>query len=196
MAGKSEMKWIEKAEVLSERDMERILRRIAVEIVERNKGLEKVLLIGIQRRGVYLAARLREILKEVENVKVPRGELDITLYRDDISTLADQPVVHSTSVPEDITGKRVILVDDVLFTGRTIRAALDALTDLGRPERVQLAVLVDRGHRELPISADYVGKVIPTSRMENVEVRMKELDGEDRAVICERTGGEEHGVEA
>ena len=196
MAGKSEVKWIEKAEVLSERDMERILRRIAVEIVERNKGLEKVILIGIQRRGVYLAARLREIMKEVENVKVPRGELDITLYRDDISTLADQPVVHSTSVPGDITGKRVVLVDDVLFTGRTIRAALDALTDLGRPERVQLAVLVDRGHRELPISADYVGKVIPTSKMENVEVRVKELDGEDRAVICERTGGEEHGVEA
>ncbi|GAB1398554.1 bifunctional pyr operon transcriptional regulator/uracil phosphoribosyltransferase PyrR [Aminivibrio sp.] len=196
MAGKAEVKWIEKAEVLSERDMERILRRIAVEIVERNKGLEKVILIGIQRRGVYLAARLREILKEMENVKVPRGELDITLYRDDISTLADQPVVHSTSVPGDITGKRVVLVDDVLFTGRTIRAALDALTDLGRPERVQLVVLVDRGHRELPISADYVGKVIPTSRMENVEVRVKELDGEDRAVICERTGGEEHGVEA
>ena len=188
--------WTEKATVMTERDMERVLRRIAVEIVERNKGLEKVILIGIQRRGVYLAARLREILKEMENVKVPRGELDITLYRDDISTLADQPVVHSTSVPEDITGKRVILVDDVLFTGRTIRAALDALTDLGRPERVQLAVLVDRGHRELPISADYVGKVIPTSRMENVEVRVKELDGEDRAVICERTGGEEHGVEA
>ena len=155
-----------------------------------------MILIGIQRRGVYLAARLREILKEMENVKVPRGELDITLYRDDISTLADQPVVHSTSVPGDITGKRVVLVDDVLFTGRTIRAALDALTDLGRPERVQLVVLVDRGHRELPISADYVGKVIPTSRMENVEVRVKELDGEDRAVICERTGGEEHGVEA
>ena len=196
MAGKAEVKWIEKAEVLSERDMERILRRIAVEIVERNKGLEKVILIGIQRRGVYLAARLREILKEMENVKVPRGELDITLYRDDISTLADQPVVHSTSVPGDITGKRVVLVDDVLFTGRTIRAALDALTDLGRPERVQLVVLVDRGHRELPISADYVGKVIPTSRMENVEVRVKELDGEDRAVICERTEGEEHGVEA
>ncbi len=196
MAGTAEVKWVEKAEVLSERDMERILRRIAVEIVERNKGLEKVILIGIQRRGVYLAARLREILKEMENVKVPRGELDITLYRDDISTLADQPVVHSTSVPGDITGKRVVLVDDVLFTGRTIRAALDALTDLGRPERVQLVVLVDRGHRELPISADYVGKVIPTSRMENVEVRVKELDGEDRAVICERTGGEEHGVEA
>lgn len=196
MSGKAEVKWIEKAEVLSERDMERILRRIAVEIIERNRGLEKVILIGIQRRGVYLAARLREIFKEMENVKVPRGELDITLYRDDISTLADQPVVHSTSVPGDITGKRVVLVDDVLFTGRTIRAALDALTDLGRPERVQLVVLVDRGHRELPISADYVGKVIPTSRMENVEVRVKELDGEDRGVICERTGGEEDGVEA
>ncbi|NLK18463.1 MAG: bifunctional pyr operon transcriptional regulator/uracil phosphoribosyltransferase PyrR [Synergistaceae bacterium] len=136
--------------------MERVLRRIAVEIVERNKGLDKVILLGIQRRGVHLAARIRELFREEEKVKVPSGELDITLYRDDISVLADQPVVHSTSVPGDITGKRIILVDDVLFTGRTVRAALDAITDLGRPERVQLAVLVDRGHRELPIAADYV----------------------------------------
>ena len=196
VTAKPEKKWSEKATVLSAGDMERILRRIAVEIVERNKGLENVILLGIQRRGVYLAARLREILREGEKVKVPTGELDITLYRDDISTLSDQPVVHSTSVPCDISGKRVILVDDVLFTGRTVRAALDAITDLGRPERVQLVVLVDRGHRELPIAADYVGKTIPTSRSENVEVRVVELDGNDSVVICERIGRDEDGVEA
>lgn len=189
-------KWTEKVTVLGAGDMERVLRRIAVEIVERNKGLDRVILLGIQRRGVHLAARIRELLKEEEKVKVPSGELDITLYRDDISVLADQPVVHSTSVPGDITGKRVILVDDVLFTGRTVRAALDAITDLGRPERVQLAVLVDRGHRELPIAADYVGKVIPTSRSENVEVRVRELDGEDKVVICEFAGGDGSGMEA
>lgn len=196
VTAQTEQKWAEKASVLGKEDMERVLRRIAVEIVERNKGLERVILLGIQRRGVYLAARLREMLREAEKVKVPSGELDITLYRDDISVLSDQPVVHSTSVPGDITGKKVVLVDDVLFTGRTVRAALDAITDLGRPERVQLAVLVDRGHRELPIAADYVGKTVPTSRSENVEVRVKELDGEDRVVICERTGGTESGVEA
>jgi pyrimidine operon attenuation protein/uracil phosphoribosyltransferase len=189
-------KWTEKVTVLGAGDMERVLRRIAVEIVERNKGLDRVILLGIQRRGVHLAARIRELFKEEEKVKVPSGELDITLYRDDISVLADQPVVHSTSVPGDITGKRVILVDDVLFTGRTVRAALDAITDLGRPERVQLAVLVDRGHRELPIAADYVGKVIPTSRSENVEVRVRELDGEDKVVICEFAGGDGSGMEA
>ena len=196
MTAQAERRWAEKASVLGAEDMERVLRRIAVEIVERNKGLERVILLGIQRRGVYLAARLREMMKEAEKVKVPTGELDITLYRDDISVLADQPVVHSTSVPGDITGKKVVLVDDVLFTGRTVRAALDAITDLGRPERVQLAVLVDRGHRELPIAADYVGKTVPTSRSENVEVRVKELDGEDRVVICERIGGTDRGVEA
>jgi len=196
VTAQAERRWAEKASVLGAEDMERVLRRIAVEIVERNKGLERVILLGIQRRGVYLAARLREMMKEAEKVKVPTGELDITLYRDDISVLADQPVVHSTSVPGDITGKKVVLVDDVLFTGRTVRAALDAITDLGRPERVQLAVLVDRGHRELPIAADYVGKTVPTSRAENVEVRVKELDGEDRVVICECTGGTESGVEA
>ncbi|MGI6783723.1 MAG: bifunctional pyr operon transcriptional regulator/uracil phosphoribosyltransferase PyrR [Aminivibrio sp.] len=189
-------KWVEKVKVLGAGDMERVLRRIAVEIVERNKGLDKVILLGIQRRGVHLAARIRELFREEEKVKVPSGELDITLYRDDISVLADQPVVHSTSVPGDITGKRIILVDDVLFTGRTVRAALDAITDLGRPERVQLAVLVDRGHRELPIAADYVGKVIPTSRSENVEVRVKELDGEDKVVICEMEEGDDSGMEA
>ncbi len=188
--------WVRKATVMSERDMKRVLRRIAVEIVERNKGLDSVVLLGIQRRGVHLAARLKEVFRIEEGVEIPTGELDITLYRDDISTLADQPVVHSTTLPCDITGRRVVLVDDVLFTGRTVRAALDAITDLGRPERVQLAVLVDRGHRELPIAADYVGKIIPTSRQESVEVRVKELDDEDMVVICERKGGTVSGVEA
>jgi len=176
----------EKALVMTEQDMFRILKRIAIEIVERNKGLDDVVLLGIQRRGVYLANRLKDLFMDIEGVKVPTGELDITLYRDDIPTLLEQPVVHSTSIPVDIAGKKLILVDDVLYTGRTIRAALDALMDLGRPANVQLVILVDRGHRELPIQADYVGKIIPTSRSEMVEVRVEELDGEDKVVIIER----------
>lgn len=179
--------YIEKAHIMNEEDMKRVLRRIAIEIIERNRGLEDVVLLGIQRRGVYLACRLKELLKDIEGVKVPTGELDITLYRDDIPTLLEQPVVHSTSIPVDIAGKKLILVDDVLYTGRTIRAALDALMDLGRPDNVQLVILVDRGHRELPIQADYVGKVIPTSRNEMVEVFMKELDGKDQVVITEES---------
>ncbi len=179
--------YIEKAHIMNEEDMKRVLRRIAIEIIERNRGLEDVVLLGIQRRGVYLACRLKELLKDIEGVKVPTGELDITLYRDDIPTLLEQPVVHSTSIPVDIAGKKLILVDDVLYTGRTIRAALDALMDLGRPDNVQLVILVDRGHRELPIQADYVGKVIPTSRNEMVEVFMEELDGKDQVVITEES---------
>jgi pyrimidine operon attenuation protein/uracil phosphoribosyltransferase len=178
---------IEKAHIMNEDDMKRVLRRIAIEIIERNRGLEDVILLGIQRRGVYLAGRLRELLKDIEGVKVPTGELDITLYRDDIPTLLEQPVVHSTSIPGDIAGKKLVLVDDVLYTGRTIRSALDALMDLGRPDSVQLVILVDRGHRELPIQADYVGKVIPTSRNEMVEVMVRELDGQDRVVITEES---------
>jgi len=175
----------EKAVVMTDDDMHRILRRIAIEIIERNKGLEDIMLLGIQRRGVFLAERLKKLFLEIENVKVPTGELDITLYRDDIPTLLEQPVVHSTSIPGDIAGKILILVDDVLYTGRTIRSALDALMDLGRPDNVQLVILVDRGHRELPIQADYVGKLIPTSRSEMVDVRVMEFDGEDRVVITE-----------
>lgn len=175
----------EKAVVMTDDDMHRILRRIAIEIIERNKGLEDIMLLGIQRRGVFLAERLKNLFLEIENVKVPTGELDITLYRDDIPTLLEQPVVHSTSIPGDIAGKKLILVDDVLYTGRTIRSALDALMDLGRPDNVQLVILVDRGHRELPIQADYVGKLIPTSRSEMVDVRVMEFDGEDRVVITE-----------
>jgi pyrimidine operon attenuation protein/uracil phosphoribosyltransferase len=176
----------EKAKLMSETDMERAIRRMAHEIVEANKGLDNVVLVGIQRRGVFLAQMIREILRQFEQTKVPTGELDITLYRDDLTLLHDHPVVHSTSMPLDITGKRIVLVDDVIYTGRTIRAALDALMDLGRPNLVQLAVLVDRGHRELPISPNYVGKNVPTSREEVVEVRVTAIDGVNEVVICER----------
>ena len=177
----------EKKRVMTAGDMERALRRMSSEILERNRGCENLIIIGIQRRGVYLAARVREYLREAEGVKVPLGELDITLYRDDISLLDDRPIVHSTSVPDDINGRRIILVDDVLYTGRTIRAALEALADLGRPGSVQLLVLIDRGHRELPIQPDYLGKAVPTSSQETVEVRVSELDGTDETVICERS---------
>ena len=165
-------------------DMERALRRMGNEIVERNRGAGDLVVIGIQRRGVYLAGRLREFLRAAEGVKPPLGELDITLYRDDITLLGDQPVVHSTSIPVDINGRRIVLVDDVLYTGRTIRAALEAIGDIGRPACVQLLVLIDRGHRELPIQPDYLGRAVPTSSQEIVDVRVKELDGEDVAVIC------------
>jgi len=180
------MKLREKARLMSETDIERALRRMAHEIVESNKGLKEVVLVGIQRRGVFLANRIREVLRQIEQEKVPTGELDITLYRDDLTLLHDHPVVHSTSMPLDITGKRIILVDDVIYTGRTIRAALDALMDLGRPSVVQLAVLVDRGHRELPVAPNFVGKNVPTSREEVVEVRVTEIDGINEVVICER----------
>ena len=180
------MKLREKAVVMTAEDMERALRRMSSEIAEKNHGVENIVIIGIQRRGVYLAGRLREMMRGSEGVKLPLGELDITLYRDDITLLSDQPVVHSTSVPCDLNGKKVILVDDVLFTGRTIRAALEALGDIGRPACVQLLILIDRGHRELPIQPDYLGKAVPTSQQETVEVRVKELDGNDEAVICAR----------
>jgi len=176
----------EKAKLMSETDMERAIRRMAHEIVEANKGLDNVVLVGIQRRGVFLAQMIREVLRQFEQAKVPTGELDITLYRDDLTLLHDHPVVHSTSMPLDITGKSIVLVDDVIYTGRTIRAALDALMDLGRPNIVQLAVLVDRGHRELPIAPNYVGKNVPTSREEVVEVRVTAIDGVNEVVICER----------
>lgn len=180
------MKLREKTRLMSETDMERAIRRMAHEIIETNKGLENVILVGIQRRGVFLAQMIRDVLKQFEQFKVPTGELDITLYRDDLTLLHDHPVVHSTSMPLDITGKIIVLVDDVIYTGRTVRAALDALMDLGRPNIVQLAVLVDRGHRELPIAPNYVGKNVPTSRDEVVEVRVSEVDGVNEVVICER----------
>lgn len=179
------MKMREQALVMKAEDMERSLKRISHEVVERNKGVAEVLLVGIQRRGVPLAARMADILEKVEGIRPPLGKLDITLYRDDLTLRYPQPLVRGTDVPVDITTKRVVLVDDVIFTGRTARAALDALMDLGRPAAVQLAVLVDRGHRELPIHPDYVGKNLPTSMSEVVEVRIGEIDGREEVWICE-----------
>ncbi len=164
----------------------RTLMRIAHEIVEKNKGVENLCLVGIRTRGAVLAERIRECIKKIEGRDVPVGVLDITLYRDDLTLVATQPVVHETLIPFDITDKKVILVDDVLFTGRTIRAALDALIDFGRPAGIQLAVLIDRGHRELPIRADYAGKNIPTSLDQDVKVVLKESDQKEDEVIVEK----------
>ncbi|MHB1415142.1 MAG: bifunctional pyr operon transcriptional regulator/uracil phosphoribosyltransferase PyrR [Chloroflexota bacterium] len=163
-------------------EMRRALVRIAHQITERNQGAEDVMLIGIRNRGVPLAQRLAGMIQEMEGVAVPLGELDITLYRDDLGRRS-LPVVHRTDIPEAVDGKRVVLVDDVLYTGRSVRAALDAVMDFGRPDAVQLAVLIDRGHRELPIRADYVGKNVPTSQEEDVEVRLVETDGRDEVAI-------------
>ena len=176
----------EKSRLMSAEDLKRVIRRIANEIIERNKGTEKMILVWIHRRGVYLARRIQKIIEEVEGVKIPCGELDITLYRDDLTTLFEQPMVHSTRMPEDISGQNIYLIDDVLYTGRTVRAALEALVDLGRSSQVQLVVIVDRGHRELPIHADICGKKVPTSKNEVIEVKVTELDGKDEVVICER----------
>lgn len=175
----------EKAQILDKDGIRRSLTRIAHEIIERNKGTENLVLIGIRRRGAPLAERLAGKIKEIEGRSVPVGILDITLYRDDLSTLAYQPLVRSTSVPFQVSGRTVVLVDDVIYTGRTVRAALDAVMDLGRPRVIQLAALIDRGHRELPIRADYVGKNVPTSSKEEVSVRLQEIDSEERVVILE-----------
>lgn len=180
-----------KASIMDREAIRRALFRIAHEIIERNQGVEGLVLVGIRRRGVPLAARLKEIIKEIEGKELPLGILDITLYRDDLTSRLEQPIVRSTEVPFAMRGAKVVLVDDVLYTGRTIRAAMDALMDLGRPQSIQLAVLVDRGHRELPIRADYVGKNVPTARREIVGVRLDELDGEDSVVIEETNGSEE-----
>jgi pyrimidine operon attenuation protein/uracil phosphoribosyltransferase len=167
--------------------MDRTLTRIAHEIVERNRGVEELALVGIRRRGVPLAKRLAALIKTIDRHDVPTGALDITLYRDDLMrhAVGGQPVVRSTEIPFSIDDKRILLVDDVLYTGRTIRAALDALIEFGRPKTIQLVVLVDRGHRELPIKADYVGKNLPTSPSQSVQVRVQELDGRDEVEILE-----------
>ncbi|MEG2406982.1 MAG: bifunctional pyr operon transcriptional regulator/uracil phosphoribosyltransferase PyrR [Clostridiales bacterium] len=174
-----------KSEVMTEIDIKRALTRIAHEILEKNDGSENLVLLGIRTRGVYLAERLRKIISEFENHDVEMGILDITLYRDDIAAMGTNPIVRESQVPFDLTGKKVILIDDVLYTGRTIRAALDAVFDLGRPSFIRLAVLLDRGHRELPIRADYVGKNIPTSHNETVEVHLMEKDNEDSVLLEE-----------
>jgi pyrimidine operon attenuation protein/uracil phosphoribosyltransferase len=165
-------------------DLRRALTRIAHEIVEKNRGAEGLVLVGIQRKGVPLAARLRELIAGFEGVEVPVGTLDITLYRDD--ALARPHEVRATQIPVDVTGKTVVLVDEVFFTGRTVRAALGAVMDHGRPAMIQLAVLVDRGHRELPIRPDYVGKNLPTARREHVDVRLREIQDEDGVYIEKR----------
>ena len=176
----------EKTKVLDKDNMGRAVMRIAHEILEKNKGTKDLCLIGIRNRGVYLAERLSACIKKIDNETVLVGILDITLYRDDLTMIAAHPVVHKTEIDFDINEKTVVLVDDVLYTGRTIRAALDALIDFGRPKSIQLAVLIDRGHRELPIRADYVGKNIPTAKNETVEVRLGEVDGNDEVVIIEK----------
>jgi len=170
--------------VLDAEAIERALTRVAHEILERNKGTEQLALVGIRSRGDFLARRLRDKIRQIENVEVPTGIIDITLYRDDLGTSQQQPEVRGTDIPFAVEGRRIVLVDDVLYTGRTIRAALDALIDFGRPRNVQLVVLVDRGHRELPIRADYVGKNLPTAVNESVRVRLKESGGRDEVVIA------------
>ncbi|MDD5558361.1 bifunctional pyr operon transcriptional regulator/uracil phosphoribosyltransferase PyrR [Candidatus Methylomirabilis sp.] len=173
----------ERALILEQAGIQRAVTRIAHEITERNNGTEDLVLIGLRSRGVDLARRIARELKFIAGTDTPVGALDVTLYRDDLDKVGPQPVVRTTEIPFSINEKRVVLVDDVLYTGRTIRAALDGLIDLGRPRLIQLAVLVDRGHRELPIRADYVGKNVPTSRQEQIQVLLTEEDGEDKIVI-------------
>jgi len=171
--------------ILSAGDISRAINRIAHEILEKNKGAEDLILVGIVTRGAVLSQRLQSKISEIENIQAAHGILDITLYRDDLATGKKAPEVKQTRIPHNIDGKVIVLCDDVLFTGRTIRAAIDALMDFGRPAAVQLAVLVDRGHRELPIRPDYVGKNIPTSRQMRVQVHLSETDGEDSVTVVE-----------
>ena len=169
--------------IMTPEDIRRTLARIAHETIERNKAIEHLILVGMRTRGVPLAKRLAANIEDFEGLKIPVGALDITPYRDDLASLNQQPVVNRTDIPVNIDGKAIVLVDDVLYTGRSTRAAMDALIDLGRPQSIQLAVLVDRGHRELPIRADYVGKNIPSSRDEEIQVRLVETDGIDEVTI-------------
>lgn len=174
-----------KANLLDEKAIKRTLIRISHEIIEKNKGTEDIVLIGIKRRGYPLANRIAENIENIEGVKVPVGYVDITLYRDDITEIKDMPKINSLDLGVDVKGKKVILVDDVLFTCRTVRAAIEAIIDSGRPDTIQLAVLIDRGHKELPIRADYVGKNIPTSKSEIIGVEIEEIDGFDSVKIYE-----------
>ena len=173
----------EKKKILSQDDIKRTLYRLAHQILEKVSAPEELALVGIQTRGVHLAKRIQSIIKEIEGKDVPLGVLDITLYRDDLTAIGPKPIVKETNLAFDLSGKVVILVDDVLYTGRTVRAALNEIMDFGRPKRVEFLVLIDRGYRELPIRADYVGKNIPTSRQEVVEVKLKESDDIDEVVV-------------
>lgn len=175
----------EKAVILNEEQMDRAIKRISHELMEKNKDLANAIIVGIRTRGVPIAERLVKAIEEIHGIKLPMGILDINLYRDDLTALTEQPVIHKTIMPENVKNKTIILVDDVLYTGRTIRAALDSIIDMGRPNSIQLVVMVDRGHRELPIRADYVGKNVPTSKREKIDVLLKEIDGVDKVVIKE-----------
>ena len=176
----------DKSVLIDEQGIRRAITRISHEILEKNKGIEDLMLVGIRTRGVPLAHRIAKMIEEIEGKAVPVGILDITLYRDDLSTFNSQPIVRSTEIVGDISGKNIILVDDVLYTGRTIRSALNALVDLGRPIKIQLAVLVDRGHRELPIRADYVGKNVPSAQKEVIRVELHEVDEQEQVMLAER----------
>jgi pyrimidine operon attenuation protein/uracil phosphoribosyltransferase len=178
----------EKAQLMSASEIERTLVRLAHEIIEKNDGAKDLGLVGIRRRGVFLAERIAAMIQRIEKTPVPVGTLDITLYRDDLSTVGPKPVVQQTKMEFAITGKKVVLVDDVLFTGRTIRAAMDALFDHGRPKRVQLCVLIDRGHRELPIEAAFVGRKVPTTLQEIIEVQLREVDNAEKVLLVEKAG--------
>lgn len=179
------MEFNEKAVIMNADDMARAVKRMAHEVVEANRGADNLVLLGIQRRGVPLARRLGESIRQVEGTDIPSGALDITFYRDDLSKLGPTPQVASTEMPFDVNEKIIILVDDVLYTGRTVRAALDVIMDWGRPQAIRLAVLVDRGHRELPIRPDFVGKNVPTSQREIIKVKLEEYDGTEEVVVGE-----------
>ncbi len=178
----------EKSQLMSASEIDRTLVRLAHEILERNNGGEGLVMIGVRRRGVPLAERLAKKILEIEKARLPVATLDITFYRDDLSMIDQKPVVQQKDLGVSVEGKTVILTDDVLYTGRTTRAALDALVHYGRPRRVELCVLIDRGHRELPIQANYVGRVVQTSDKEVIEVRLREVDNEDRVMLCEKAG--------
>ena len=177
--------YIEKAIIMDEEQIDRAIKRISHEILEKNKSLDNAVILGIRTRGVPLAERLKKTMLEIHHIDIPLGVLDINLYRDDLTELTEQPVIYQTIIPDGVKGKKIILVDDVLYTGRTIRAALDSVIDLGRPENIQLVVLIDRGHRELPIRADYAGKNVPTSKREKIVVLLKEIDQIDKVMIHE-----------
>ena len=169
--------------ILDDADINRILTRITHEILEKHKGTGNLALVGIHTRGVFLAKRIQAVINKIEGIEIPNGNMDIAMYRDDWTRISLQPVVRATDIPFPVDGKHIVLVDDVLFTGRSVRAAMDSLIDYGRPDQIELAVLIDRGHRELPIQADYVGKIIETRRSETINVLLVEHDGKDRVVL-------------
>ena len=177
-----------KARIMDSRKIKRALQRMTTEIIERNRNLKNLVIVGIRTRGIYISKRVCSLIKNLEKIDIPVGVLDITLYRDDFSEIEAQHMVKKTEIDFSVEKKDILLIDDVLFTGRTIRAAMDSLIDLGRPKTIQLLVLIDRGHRELPIRADYVGKFLPTSRREVVQVKLKEIDESDEVLITEPPG--------